>query len=252
MDENKKGTVYKITSPSGRIYIGSTKNYKLRVNKYKKLYCPKQYKLYKSFLKYGTENHIFEVIWQGSIEEMYKQEAILGRLHNVLDKDLGLNLRLPKESDIYSCMSEETRQKLKNSLTGRKLSEETKAKMSLVNKNKKLSAETKLKMSISAKGKVRTKEHQEKLNIAMKGRVISLEQKKAISDKNKGNKQSKETIQKRIDPLKKFVIQMDLDDNFIKEWKGIISVKRELNISINQCLSGKSKTAGNFKWIYKK
>ena len=54
--------VYKITSPSSRIYVGQSINIEKRFNQYeKKQNVSEQKKLYNSFLKYGVENHIFEI-----------------------------------------------------------------------------------------------------------------------------------------------------------------------------------------------
>lgn len=72
MIKNKKYTtgIYKITSPSGRLYIGQSKSLELRIASYK--YYDREYKQYikmrknslilNSFKKYGYEQHTFEVI----------------------------------------------------------------------------------------------------------------------------------------------------------------------------------------------
>ena len=52
--------------------------------------------------------------------------------------------------------------------------------------------------------------------------------------------------------LKK-IVQLDLNDNFIKTWEGAIYVKEELGLlssSISECCSGKRKKSGGFKWMY--
>ena len=55
--------IYKITSPSGRVYIGQSVNIEKRFLSYSKLLrCKTQIKLFRSFLKYGVINHIFETI----------------------------------------------------------------------------------------------------------------------------------------------------------------------------------------------
>jgi group I intron endonuclease len=54
--------IYKITSPSGKIYIGQSTNIEKRVSRYKSLSCKKQTKLYNSLRKYGWCSHIFEII----------------------------------------------------------------------------------------------------------------------------------------------------------------------------------------------
>ena len=54
--------IYKITSPSEKNYIGQAVNINKRFYRYKSLDCSQQIILYKSFIKYGVENHIFEII----------------------------------------------------------------------------------------------------------------------------------------------------------------------------------------------
>ena len=50
-----------ITSPLNKIYIGQSINIENRWKQYKRLGCKKQIKLYNSFIKYGVENHTFEI-----------------------------------------------------------------------------------------------------------------------------------------------------------------------------------------------
>lgn len=50
------------------------------------------------------------------------------------------------------------------------------------------------------------------------------------------------------------IIQLDIKGNFIKEWKSGIEASKELKIgnkNISNCVTGKSKTAGGYKWITK-
>ena len=54
--------IYKIISPSGKIYIGESENIPNRIYYYKIVSCKKQRRLYNSIKKYGWENHIFEII----------------------------------------------------------------------------------------------------------------------------------------------------------------------------------------------
>ena len=50
----------------------------------------------------------------------------------------------------------------------------------------------------------------------------------------------------------KSVVQLSLNDEFIKEWNSINEAQRELNIrNITSCCKGKYKSAGKFKWMYK-
>lgn len=112
MEKNITGKVYMITSPTGRRYIGSTKNnIKTRWAHYKTLNCKGQTKLYHSFLKHGVDQHSFEVIWEGAVEMMYKMERHYGEEFDVLNEHNGLNLKLPGYEDIPAIVSEETRKK---------------------------------------------------------------------------------------------------------------------------------------------
>lgn len=54
--------IYKITSPSGKVYIGQSWNVEKRWFNYKNYKCKLQTKLYNSFKKYKAGNHLFEVI----------------------------------------------------------------------------------------------------------------------------------------------------------------------------------------------
>jgi group I intron endonuclease len=61
----KTGFIYKITSPSGKIYIGKTFNLSDRKSSYKGLCCKSQRILYNSIIKYGWETHVIEIINEG-------------------------------------------------------------------------------------------------------------------------------------------------------------------------------------------
>ena len=149
--------IYKIISPLGRIYIGSSKNLKVRMRDYRSLHCKSQYKLYNSLLKYGVDNHEFEVICNCELDKMLELEAKYGLEYNVLSKE-NLNLMLPKISDKYKNYSEEALLRKSILSTGRIMSKESKLKISEKNKGNKHSLghkhseETKQKISESQKG----------------------------------------------------------------------------------------------------
>lgn len=89
--------IYKITSPKGKIYIGRTNNIKRRMRVYKSTKKIKDQKLIEaSILKYGFENHVFEVIeeGQGTPDFISNREIYYMDLYNSLRKNNqdGLNL----------------------------------------------------------------------------------------------------------------------------------------------------------------
>lgn len=115
--------IYKITSPSGKIYIGQGIDLELRFKRYKRLACKKQIKLYNSFLKYGYINHKIEIIEFCNEEELNIRERYYQDLYDVLK---GLNCRLTTIKDHSGKMSEESKQKMSKSHKGKILSEEHK------------------------------------------------------------------------------------------------------------------------------
>jgi group I intron endonuclease len=54
--------IYKITSPTNKIYIGQSWQIEKRIVFYKNLCCVDQRKLYNSLKKYGWNKHKFEVL----------------------------------------------------------------------------------------------------------------------------------------------------------------------------------------------
>tara|TARA_R110000868_G_scaffold111290_1_gene300723 strand:+ start:5218 stop:5709 length:492 start_codon:yes stop_codon:yes gene_type:complete len=152
------GYVYMITSPSNRIYIGSTKNTEKRWAFYYSLNCKLQIKLYNSLLKYGPENHIFEVVWFGDIEDMLRYECIIGNWYEVLGSKIGLNCKLPKHSDIYSTVSDDTRQKMIVSGKKRIITDETRDRLLKSIIGIVPSKKSRDKCSVSNTGKVRSDE----------------------------------------------------------------------------------------------
>src|SRR4051812_47004190 len=63
--------IYKITSPTGSVYIGQSINIYKRKKAYSVKDCSKQRLLYNSIIKYGWEAHTFEVI-----EELAEQKLL--------------------------------------------------------------------------------------------------------------------------------------------------------------------------------
>lgn len=122
--------VYKITSPKGRCYIGSSNNIENRFSYYKTGSIRNQWLLKRSFEKYGVDNHTFEIIEECEPNDRLNRECYYGNLYKSLSDFGGLNLALPKSNDIPRCYSKETIEKLRKSKIGTKATEETKAKLS--------------------------------------------------------------------------------------------------------------------------
>jgi group I intron endonuclease len=201
MIKDKIICVYKITSPSGKNYIGSSVNYKRRLTQYKGTGAKTQTILYNSFAKHGFDNHVFEIVELCTKENVLEREYYYGSLYKVLGEK-GLNCKLPKFGDKYQNTrqetidkmkawkpSEDTIAKMKAAQTKRAkeqpVSDETKQKLREANLGKKASDETKKKMSLKGKGRVVSKESRIKMG-AWKRKPCSEEQKQRLSEINKG------------------------------------------------------------------
>ena len=143
--------IYKITNPKGAIYIGSSIEIEVRFSRYKKMACKTQPKIYNSLLKYGVENHKFEVIQECDVDELFKLENFYGIMYNCLDRNLGLNCLIPNIGDNKLIVSEENRKNRSIAQIGKKASLQTKLKQSKSQLGRKHKAETKLKMKMSSK-----------------------------------------------------------------------------------------------------
>lgn len=143
--------IYKITNPKGAIYIGSSKEIERRFKRYKSLKCKSQPKLYNSFVKYGVENHIFEIIEECQIEYLFQKENYYGLNYNCLDKNKGLNCHLPDITDVKVIISEESKINRSNAQLGKKATLHSKIKMSISQKGRKHTKETLELMSKSNK-----------------------------------------------------------------------------------------------------
>jgi group I intron endonuclease len=231
--------IYKITSPIGKHYIGQTTNYNKRYSAYKNHKCKKQPKLFNSLEKYGFANHSIELIKECLLEDLNYYERYYQEYYNsVLD---GLNLRYTATTDKSGFMSNESKQKMSESRKGIVFSDEWKANLGKVWKGRKHSEETKLKMSNAAKGKKKNPEHIAKIQATLK--TIQMP------------KRSEET--KRLQSLNngksRAVIQMDLQGNYIAEFRSAMEACRVLGISrnITSACNGSLKQSGGFKWKYK-
>tara|TARA_R110000868_G_C10727291_1_gene751293 strand:+ start:35 stop:646 length:612 start_codon:yes stop_codon:yes gene_type:complete len=148
--------IYKITNPSGKIYIGSSKNIEQRWLGYKSIKNKSQTKLYNSFKKYGVNNHKFEIVKICLEKDLFKYEHKISNKYNVLGEN-GLNCVIVGHKEIKNNYSVQTKQKMSDikkkifgvthPMYGRKLSETTKIKISTSLIGKQRSESSKLKQS---------------------------------------------------------------------------------------------------------
>ena len=189
--------IYKITSPSGKIYIGQSIDIERRLRCYKRLNAKKQPRLYNSFIKYGYESHIVEVVLECLEEELNDKERYYQDLFQCAGKN-GLNSTLTNSNDKSGKLSLEHRMKISNGC--KNPSAETRKKMSNSRLGKKRSIEFCLKLSIIAKKRTHTPET--KIRLAELARNMSDETRLKKSISATGNRQSEETKRKISETLK--------------------------------------------------
>lgn len=106
-----KSGIYKITSPTGRVYIGQSVDIKNRLRVYKSGHGYQfQPKLRRSCLKYGFDNHKFEIIEEVEAELLNDRERYWQDRYDVINS--GLNCFLTKSSDKSGRVCKETLVKL--------------------------------------------------------------------------------------------------------------------------------------------
>jgi group I intron endonuclease len=96
-----KSGIYKITSPTGRIYIGQSKDIEARWSSYRRGNFKNQPLLKASFLKHGVQAHRFEVVELCPPEALGGRELFHGQRFGAIGRN-GMNLKLGGEIQITS------------------------------------------------------------------------------------------------------------------------------------------------------
>lgn len=261
--------IYKITSPSGKIYIGQSINILSRINKYKNARCITQPIILKSILKYGWDNHIFEIVCECEQSELNEKERYYQEMFDCIGKN-GLNCMLTNTKtktgrvrqetiDKFTGrkLPESTREKMKN----KKLSEEHKFKIAQANIGREVSEETRRKISESNKGKKRTQEYidkmklrvmseetKEKIKLAKKGMKYSEQARANLRLARKGTKPSEDCLNKALIATSKRVL--DTETGIIyksaSELASILNVKRT---TLTAKLSGQNKNTTQYVYV---
>lgn len=220
--------IYKITSLSGKIYIGQSQDIYGRFVKYKKHDCQNQRYLYNSIKKHGWDAHkkeIIHVLSDYNLEELNALEKYYGELYNCNDQKSGLNIRecggnKGKHSEeskkkigeassgnkyaVGYYHTEEFKNKMSERLIGhpfwgnKKHADKTKQKIRIGNLNKIISQETKEKIRKKAFGRTHTSETKEKLREANFGKIHTSNTKEKMSKSHLGKKHTPQAIENMI------------------------------------------------------
>jgi hypothetical protein len=133
------GYIYKITNPSGNIYIGKTKDFKNRFRSYKNMSCKSQPALYNSLIKYGYGNHNIEIIEECDYNILSEREIYYINFYNSFHSGLNCTFggddgflngefNVSKKPEVREKMSKAKHEYYKNNIhpsKGKKASKET-------------------------------------------------------------------------------------------------------------------------------
>lgn len=216
--ENNCYTVYKHTSPSGKVYIGITSSPVNRRWQNGKGY--RQNKYFSSAIsKYGWDNFDHEIVCANlSSSEAFEMEKLLIRFYNSTDRRFGYNQSTGGESGACGVHpSQETIEKLRIASTGRK----------------------------------RGAEELKKFSEKMRGHPVSKETREKISNSLKGkpHKHSQETLRKIAIANGKPVICIETGEIFCSVADASKSIGKSYS-SVWNVVAGKKITAGGFHWKY--
>lgn len=280
--------IYKITSPTGKVYIGQSWNIHKRFIQYKNLHCADQPRLYNSLKKHGALCHSFDVVHE--LPPDIHQNLMDGYEHLYMDlyRASGIDMLNLREAGSNGKLSEETKKKISSANKGRpgvnkgcKLKPETIIKLKEARKKQVFSDKDKRKISDSLKkhfklypqiGKPHTTASKLKISLNNKGKKFPEHLKQRYSAERSGEKNQyygkKHSVEVRLKMSEKSkgkrvganngraraVLQYSLDNIFIKEYETIKMASIELGISrqsINCAAIGRTKTAHKFIWKYK-
>lgn len=172
--------IYRITSPSGSVYIGQSRGIRYRRNNHLSAYKRRKSStvLKRSFDKYGFDKHIFEVIHElpkdVSLEILNTYELFYINAY----KGAGILVLNSGESSLGGSVTDEVRQKLRTSHLGqkawnkgKKLSPEHIAKLKTAQLGWKRTPESIAKRVLATTGKKRTDETKARMSAALKGKA---------------------------------------------------------------------------------
>lgn len=213
-------TVYKHTSPSGKVYIGITSRNPVKRWNGGTGYLTNDY-FTKAINKYGWDNFVHEILFTGLTKEQAESKEIeLISLFHSDERSCGYNIQHG------------------GSARG-KHSDETRVKIGKANKGK----------TPWILGQHHSEETKKKLSDFHKGTHLSEETKQKISNAHKGKKQDEKDVRKRAESCCKHVLCVEMSKTFpsVKSASQFVGV---VPPAISACLKGKTRTAGGYHWQY--
>lgn len=233
----RKYTVYKHTSPEGKVYIGCTSiNPKRRWGKR----YPHNDMFSNDIEKFGWGNFKHEIIASRLTEdEAYDMEKELIHKYNTTDPSVGYNRSTGGRNSRGFHLNEEFKQKLREINTGKHHSEETRRKIREANTGRSHTKETKRKLSEMRFGE----------NNPMYGKHPSEETRRKIGDARRGFHHTDEAKRKISEATSRKVMCIETGIIYESMQKAAQHTGATSNHIPSVC-RGKRNTSGGYHWKY--
>lgn len=187
--------IYKITSPSSKVYIGQSWEIAKRWKHYKYVHCleyGRQRGIFNSMRKYGYESHKFELIHEMPTDVDQNTMNVFEQLYMDFYSAAGIKLLNCKEAAANGKLSTTTKALIIRSLTGRKNSKETIAKRAASITGRPVSAETRGKISAANSGRPLSDKRKAEVGKFWKGAVRTEQNRINVSNGLKGISKSED------------------------------------------------------------
>lgn len=274
--------IYKITSPSGRIYIGKTSRFEKRKYYYKHCNQKRQPHIYHSLKKYGYESHVIEIVeeFKGDVNLSNEREIYWINFYKSnyrkYPENRGMNMTDGGEGMLGVKLSPESIEKVKKwrrenkfrTTLGQKKTEEHKRKISESKKGKSCSPATQFKKGHISPFKG-TKGVRKAWNKGKKFEGTDEERKIRFGKHSIGNthRRGKKLTKEQIDAIRERVagkpkpakrrpiFQYDLNGFFIKQYQSVDDAIKESGVpktTFYRMLKGVHRHKYKYSFTYKK
>ena len=246
-----------INKINNKKYIGITNDVERR---YKEHLTHNNQLIDKKIKEYGIENFIFKILFEGEYEECKEKEKFYIKEYKTLAKEYGYNIVEGGDGCVGFNHSEETKQKISESMKKRfenkenhpnyrrKMSEKQKESLREYHTGMTMSDETKQKISDKLKNRIFSDEHKRKISESMKGENNPNYGKPICQgiSKNYARGEKHHTYEKQ------FFIAIKLNNpSIFKVYKTTNEIIEDGfdRSTVNKCILGKRKQVKGYKWL---
>ena len=198
-----KGIIYKLTSPSGRSYVGLTKqSLEQRLHRHKSEVRARP--ISNAIKKYGLDSFVVEILHECHHACLGALEQLEIARHNTIVPN-GYNQTIGGERSMLGYRhTDEARSKMSASHKGKKLSDAHKQSISDWSTNYWSNPDNRERVSKTLRGREFSDEHKSKISKSMKGHSVSQKTRDAVAESNRRRRGEKRKRQHSPNQLKLF------------------------------------------------